>query len=104
VEADEVNDKYVLRSPRTAARRLGDETIVLAIPDSTLFSLNEVASLIWQAADGRTPLQDIVTQAIVTQFEVDADTAYRDALELVEELARRGLFEIAETPITPEAR
>jgi hypothetical protein len=99
-----MNHKYILRSPRTAARRLGDETMVLAIPDSTLFSLNEVASLIWEAADGHTSLHDIVTKAIVTQFEIDAETAYRDALELVEELGRRGLFEIAETPITPELR
>jgi Coenzyme PQQ synthesis protein D (PqqD) len=97
-----VNDKYIRRSRETAARQLGDETMVLAIMDSTLFSLNEVASIVWQAADGQTPLRAIVARAIVPAFEVDPETAYRDALELVGELARAGILEVAEAPLAPQ--
>lgn len=91
-------DKYVRRSPATAARELEGETIVLSIPDSTLFSLNVTAGMIWAAADGRTGLHAIV-ERIVVAFEVDVETAYRDALELVEELARRGILEVADVPL-----
>jgi hypothetical protein len=98
-----VSDKFIRRNRATAARKLGDETMVLAVLDSTLFSLNEVASIVWQAADGQTPLREIVARAIVPAFEVDAETAYRDALELVEGLARQGILEVADAPLPPEA-
>ncbi len=98
-----MSDKFIRRSRETAARKLGDETMVLAILDSTLFSLNEVASVVWAAADGQTPLRTIVMNAIVPAFEVDAETAYRDALELVGELAREGILEVADAPLAPAA-
>jgi hypothetical protein len=93
------DDKFLRRNPRTAARALGDEMIVLSVVDSTLFSLNEVARLVWEAADGRRALREIVTQMIVPQFEIDAETAYRDALELAEELARHGVLEVSDEPL-----
>jgi len=99
-----VSDKFIRRSRETAARRLGDETMVLSVVDSTLFSLNETASIVWQAADGQTPLREIVARAIVPAFEVDAETAYRDALELVGKLARQGILEVADQPLAPEER
>jgi hypothetical protein len=99
-----VSDKFIRRSLETAARRLGDETMVLAVLDSTLFSLNETASIIWEAADGRTPLREIVARSIVPAFEVDAETAYRDAIELVEELIRCGILEMADQPLSPGDR
>ena len=99
-----MSDKFIRRSRETAARRLGDETMVLSVVDSTLFSLNETASIVWQAAVGQTPLREIVARAIVPAFEVDAETAYRDALELVGELARQGILEVADQPLAPEER
>ncbi len=99
-----MSDKFIRRSRETAARRLGDETMVLSVADSTLFSLNEIAGIVWHAADGRTPLREIVASLIVPEYEIDAETAYRDALELVEELARKGILEVADSPIVREAR
>jgi hypothetical protein len=93
-----MSDKFLRRSPRTAARALGDDLIVLSVVDSTLFSLNEVARLVWDAADGRTPLRDIVSQQIVPRFEVDAEIAYRDALRFVEEIAKHGIIEVSDEP------
>lgn len=97
-----MEDKYVRRSPSTAARTLDGETIVLAIPTSTLFSLNPTASIIWEAADGCTPLHTIVDERMVADFEVDTATAWRDSLELVEELARHGILELSDTPLEDE--
>lgn len=97
-----MSDKFIRRSRETAARKLGDETMILSVRDSTLFSLNEIAGIVWQAADGRTPLGEIVARAIVPVFEVDAATAYRDALELVDELARHGILDVADHPLIPE--
>jgi len=51
-----IAEKYIARSSAIAARLIGGEMMIMSAVDSTFFTLNEVATLIWQAADGRTPL------------------------------------------------
>jgi len=50
---------------------LGGEMMIMSAVDSTFFTLNPVASVIWQAADGCTPLSEIVAQHVCPEFEVD---------------------------------
>ncbi len=58
--------------------------------------------MLWQAADGVTPLADIVEQRICAAFDVDPAMALRDAEELAEALARHGILRLSDSPI-PEA-
>ena len=51
-------ETYITRSSAIAARMLAGEMMVMNSMDSTFFTLNEVATTIWQAADGRTPLRE----------------------------------------------
>ncbi len=78
---------------------MGGETIILAVDDSSLYVLNETASLLWSAADGRTPLEAIVDRVLCPAFDVDRDTGLRDALELVEALASHGILVVSDRPI-----
>jgi len=72
-----MSDKFIRRSRKTAARMVGGEMVVLSVVDSSLYNLNAIASLVWQAADGATPLRAIVEARIVPHFEIDAEnTAY----------------------------
>src|SRR5216683_8327644 len=48
--------KYIAKSSSIASRMLGGEMMIMSALDSTFFTLNPVASVIWQAADGFTPL------------------------------------------------
>ena len=95
---------YVARSAEIAARTWGDETIIMAASDSTIFTLNEVATVIWQAADGSTPLDEIVSSRICSQFDVAPEVALEDAEHLVQELASHGILLLSDQPIGPEAR
>jgi len=97
--ADRFAEKYVARSTAIASRVLDGETMVMSTRDSTLFSLNQVASLIWEAADGQTPLSEIVEKKICAEFDVEPQTAFQDALKLVEELAEHGILLISDKPI-----
>ena len=97
------NKRYVARSTAIAARVLGDETMVMSAVSSTLFTLDEIASVIWESADGVTPLEDIVTNKICTQYEVAPEIALRDAEKLVEQLAEHGLMVLSDRPITMPA-
>lgn len=96
------DDRYISRGDNVAARMLGAEMMIMSVKDSTLFSLNEIASVIWQAADGMTSLREIVEREIVPRFDVDAETAYRDALELAEGLAQHVIIRITDHPAVKE--
>lgn len=91
--------RYVARSRAIAARALGDEMMVMSAADSTLFTLNEVAMVIWEAADGVTPLDEIVRDRVCARYEVSEDVALKDAEELVEGLAAHGLLLLSERPL-----
>jgi len=94
-------EKYILRSSAIAARMLGGEMMIMSAADSTFFTLDPVATVIWQAADGRTPLSEIVAQKICAEFDVGLDTAVHDAEQFVQELAGHGVLLISDKPIRP---
>ena len=93
------NYRYVARSKAIASRALGDETMVMSATDSMLFTLDEVASLIWKAADGMTPLDEIVANKVCTQYEVAPEVALKDAEQLVENLAKHGILHVSDQPL-----
>ena len=94
-----MSDRYIARSPRIAARKLGDEMIVMSAANSSLFTLNEVATAIWQSADGRTTLESIVANKVCQEFDVSEADALRDAEELVQELSGHGILVVSDQPI-----
>jgi len=98
-----MNAKYIARSSSIAARKLGGEMIIMSAVNSTLFTLNEVATAIWQAADGRTPLSDIVQKTVCREFDVEPALAYVDAEALVNDLAGHGILLVSEQPISAAA-
>jgi hypothetical protein len=73
--------------------------IVMSAADSTLFNLSEVAAVIWQAADGQTPLSIIVRDQVCAAFDVAPDEAYRDADAFVDDLASHGILQVSAGPI-----
>jgi coenzyme PQQ synthesis protein D (PqqD) len=95
-----MNEKYVARrGQHIASRLLNGEMMMMSTSDSTVFNLNVVAALIWQAADGRTPLSEIVRDRICTEFDVPMDVAYRDAEAFVKELAAHGILMVLDRPV-----
>src|SRR6202140_5724602 len=95
-----MNDKrYVSRSTAIAARVVGDETMVMSATTSTLFTLDEVATVIWEAADGATPLDEIVTNKVCAQYDIAPEVAMKDAEVLVENLAQHGILLLSDQPL-----
>jgi hypothetical protein len=93
-----MTEKYIARSSAIAARMLGGKMMVMSAVDSTFFTLNEVATAIWLAADGRTPLPEIVGRNVCAEFEIDPETARAHAEEFVEELSQHGILLVADRP------
>jgi len=93
-----MSETYIARSTNIAARILAGEMMVMNSTDSTFFTLNEVATAIWQAADGHTPLREIVQQKICGQFDVDPAEAQADAVEFVADLSQHGILLVSDRP------
>ena len=96
------NCTYIARSSAIAARALAGEMMIMNSADSTFFTLNEVATAIFQAADGRTPLREIVRDQICGQFEVDPEQAQADAEQFVAELSGQGILLVSQQPWSAE--
>jgi len=92
-------EKFIARSKAIAARMIGGEMMVMSAADSTFFTLNDVASTIWQAADGRTPLSEIVDGKVCQEFEVDRERAQRAADRFVDELSQHGILLVSDHPL-----
>ena len=90
---------YFVQSREIAARSLDGEMMIMSTRDSTLFNLNELGTIIWQAADGKTPLDEIVAQQVCTQYEVERAEALADAEAFVRELAEHGILNLSDRPI-----
>ena len=93
---------YIARSSAIAARALAGEMMVMNSADSTFFTLNEVATAIFQAADGHTPLRQIVRERICEQFDVDPEQAQADAEQFVTELSSHGILLVSNQPLPSE--
>lgn len=91
---------YFARRDSIAARRIGAETLVMSAEDCSLLTLNEIASLIWEAADGLTPLDQMVATTICVSFDVEPERAMLDAEAVVKNLAMKGVLEISNQPIS----
>ena len=98
-----MSETYIARSSAIAARMLAGEMMIMNSMDSMFFTLNEVATAIWQAADGRTPLREIVRNSVCEQFDVDPEQAQVDAEQFVAELSSHGILLVSDQPLASEA-
>jgi hypothetical protein len=78
---------------------VGGEMMIMSAVDSTFFTLNEVGTVIWQAADGQTPLSEIVAAKICAEFDVTPSDAQQDAEQFVTGLAQHGILRLSDQPI-----
>ena len=93
-----MTDSYPKRAANLAARVFEGEAIIMNPADSTLFNLNETATAIWLAADGKTTLRQIVERDIVPAFDVNPDDAMRDAGEFARSLAEHAILTLQTEP------
>src|SRR5207245_10234984 len=98
--SDRMSNSYIARASKIATRVLGTETLIMSAADSTIFTLNEVGSAIWEAADGQTPLRQIVEQKLCEECEVDASQAIADAEKFVADLAGQGRLRVSDASVT----
>jgi hypothetical protein len=84
----------VHRAPGVVERAYGGERILLQVKTRRIVRLNRTAALIWDRADGATPLRAIC-DALEAHFMVDHNQARADIERCLYELAANGVATIA---------
>lgn len=81
------------REPGIVARRIAGETLLVPVTQRVqemgLFTLNEVASFVWERLDGVRPVGELVND-LVDSFQVDEATAQADLATFIGLLERTG--------------
>lgn len=94
-----MSEKYISRSSAIASRLVGGEMMIMSAADSTFFTLDEIATVIWQAADGQTPLSEI-SRKISEEYDVTPSQAEQDAASFVSDLSQHGILLVSDTPLS----
>lgn len=80
-------------APGQLSAPVGDEVVVLEIDAGVYYGMNEVAARVWKLVQEPRSVAQI-RDVILDEFEVDRETATRDVIRLIEEMAARGLVEL----------
>lgn len=86
-------DRYC-KDPLIVFREIAGEMILVPIRQNvgdleSIYTLNETAARVWELLDGQRTVQEIRDE-LVQEFEVEADQAQQDLVELLEQLEAVG--------------
>jgi hypothetical protein len=85
-----LSDEITL-SGNVVAREVGGETMLLDLASGTYFGLDAVGGRFWQLLEeGRSPLE--ARDALLDEYDVEAEVLERDLEALLESLAANGLL------------
>jgi hypothetical protein len=89
--------QFLLQNVETPARVMDGVAVVITPHDAVLHTLNEVGTFIWSRADGRKTVAQIVDD-VVTEFDISAESALRDAQGFVAQCVKLGLMHLSDSP------
>lgn len=70
-----------------------DEMVLLGLEDGIYYGLNPVGAFIWEKIKEPMTIQE-VRDAILEEFDVGKEECEQDLMELLHELAEKGLIDI----------
>jgi len=82
----------VARRPQVVWRELDGEAVLLDLESEVYFGLDLVGTRIWSLLEADRPLGE-VHRLLLAEYEVGAEEAWRDLVELVGRLVAAGLAE-----------
>lgn len=83
--------KNYTRNNSTISGRLHDELVMMNIEKGKYFSLNPVATRIWDLLEKSLSAEDLCIQ-LTEEYDVDAEQCRKEVEELLEEMEKLGLI------------
>jgi hypothetical protein len=87
----------VRRAERLASCDLAGEAVILNLDSGVYFGLADSGARIWELLSAPTSVADL-RDAVVAEFEVDAETCLRDLRTLLTQLLDAGLVLVSDEP------
>jgi len=82
---------YLTQNPKTAYRTIHGEAVIVDLSTNMLYSLNPVATLIWEMSDGKTTVEDIVKK-MEEEYEVERNVAEKDCRKFIQDFVIKRLL------------
>lgn len=86
-------DTRVVAARDQVSAQLDGEAVVLSLADGVYYGLDPVAASVWTLLEQPRTVAEL-RDAVVAEYDVDALTAQADLLQLLRDLATRGLVEL----------
>lgn len=86
-------DTRVVASAQQVSCELEGESVILDLAGGVYYGLDPVGTVVWEMLDTERTVAEL-RDRIVERYEVDAATAERDLVELIADLASRGLVDL----------
>jgi hypothetical protein len=83
--------KNYIRNNSTISGRLHDELVMMDVEKGKYFSLNPVATRIWDILEKSLSAEELCLQ-LTEEYEVDAEQCRKEVVELLEEMHKLGLI------------
>lgn len=84
----------VVASPQQVSCPLGDESAILSLTNTVYYGLNPVGTRVWNLLQKPRSIGEL-RDALVDEYDVEAERCERDLLELLEKMSAEGLIEVA---------
>jgi len=82
--------KYI-RNSKTISGRLHDELVMMDIDQGKYFSLNPVATRIWDLLEKKLDLDGLCTE-LMDEYDVGHEQCMKETGELIDEMVKLGLI------------
>lgn len=86
-------DSIVVASPHQVSCALGDESAILNVSTTIYYGLNSIGTRIWRLLQVPTRIAEL-RDALVDEYDVDAERCESDLLNLLEKMQAEGLIEV----------
>lgn len=83
----------VATSNQVSGDLLEGEAVILSLKDGVYYGLDPVGNRIWQLIQKPTSVKE-VRDTLLQEYDVDTDRCTRELLDLLKEMATKGLIEV----------
>ncbi|MBU0567040.1 PqqD family peptide modification chaperone [bacterium] len=91
-----MKEKLLKRGEKTASRIVEGEAIIFTPEDSTIHSLNEVGTRIWELLEEERSIEDIV-KTVCNEYEIEEKEAEQDIVEFIKELHGKKIVDVKDS-------
>ena len=89
----------VVSSQQVSGDLLDGEVAILNLSDGVYYGLNDIGGRIWSLIQQPKTVSDLKA-TLLQEYDVDPELCYRELLDLLQDLANRGLVVVNNDPVT----